>query len=394
MFAGVLMLCISVTGGGVSRRQKGNAPGTPSGWYFGVIGCPHWNWNLGGTTVRNSIMLAAVIDTLNDLGAKFLLMDGDIAEDLFQPNTNANLDSFLVQTGRANFEIWPVLGNHEAYAADTANGGSPYASATSRWSAFFGNADYYVKDYLNIRLIVTQNNADIDTSSSADYRVNNPFGSGYEPGIDFDGIRTAASPQRQFISQKASSAGSRILLLAGHRAIYGDSASTNGTRANLNQGRSGGFVRAVEQAVTPRNFVGIWADQHIYYRTPRIADSTVVSGTTPGGYHFGLASGSGLRGADTTAALAPQWDAYILQSPDGLSVDGRTTEGVVDTVTTASGVGVNHVFVWTLGKVEGDAIYFQTFVTFSSEWASNPLYTGSGSHILVDKWRWSMDNGS
>lgn len=384
-------------------------PGIPSRYYGGVLMDTHSRWPSGGCDGcfpftgalqygRNDSCLAAVVDTLNELGAMFCILNGDWAEDLMYANANANADSFAAITARAQFEWWPVMGNHEALAKDTT--GNPYSTAAERFPSKFGLHNWWTKDYRNIRFFATQNNCNYDVHDAADYRVNNPFSGGVVPGYDYDGITVPASAQRVALHAAADSTarGGKWLVVAGHRPVYGTRSAVDSRWPLLSQGRGTGFIRAIEQRITSwERFPYFGADEHLpVWHTVAVRDSGLAAPGTSGGYHLMCVSGGGVRQADTTDCFAAgtTWlSAYLAtDKDDGTRFLGRTSTAVADTMSEEANPNRRFEFTWMLLTIEADRMRIQTFLCQSHRSSGWSEYTGAGAHLLLDDMWIRRDN--
>lgn len=393
----LIVLCLATP-----DKSEALNPGIQYPWRFGILSDTHAAWGFGTCGgVRNTKPLRACTDTLNTLHVDFCILNGDWGGGHILASHQAQIDSlYAALLNRATFPIYPVLGNHEALGTDTVTvGGNPYASAINRFPSYFNGQDYYVRDWKNVRFVALQTNVDYDVGSPDDYRVNNPFNYAQTGGVakyDWDGLHASTGTQRQWIATNALRGRdkSHWLIIGGHRGIYGSSAN-NAARHNYNAGRSGRYVKQMEDSlITGERGLMISGDQHLpVWLTYAIKDSALVGATTKGFYHMIVASGAGARVADSTEVFGGaglQAFAYYDQTTRNR---GRTSGGWFEAMTLANDPGLPCAFTWALCTVYGDVIQIEFFRTWTAADAGATGYTGAGTHKLISKHTLSRDVG-
>lgn len=408
LLACVLFQAVAPPAAARSLGIRGSTETVDSGprfpWSFAYVHDTHWRWNFGGGLfdgIRNDHFHRAVIDTLNELAAggncDFLLFGGDWAHDVFIANNHANRDSFRVQMGRLRIPVFPTVGNHEFDEGDTLAGRPPHYRAsqmTMNFATHFGMKTWYRATWKNVEIYALNVNPNLPgLDSFSDYRTNNPthYSSPYGGTVnDFYGIGTSSSVQRDDLTTwygMHDPAAWEFFLF--HRSIAG--CDEVDERQNYKGAlRGSGFIREWEADRPVTDASVIWSgDQHIV-RVARLGrDSTIAVAGEGGTYHVLTCSGAGIRQADMEDLFGAT-DSHVLmqiaRDADDAAVNaGRTSVGVMDTLTFVGDPELPYQYYWCLATVYGDEIELKTFRTLSSRSESANWYTGDGSHVLVDR---------
>jgi hypothetical protein len=365
----------------------------------------HTNTQLfnGAAEPYNGFHLGQFVDSVlamaaDPIGVDAFVLGGDWAWDGIQLNSRANADSFEAIIGRleaAGVKIWPVVGNHEITAEDTLAFRSPHHTATQRFAGMFQGRRWYSTESATVRFFAGNNNANVDIGSFTDYDEDNP--STYDPppggirGYDFDGITVPSSQQRvAFRNWKAGSRPDKWDWGAFHRAIYG-SESGNPTRLNLISATvdSGFIAEWWDSLDTGRRDIITTGDQHLTHTVTKAIVDGQVSDPTEKGIHFiSCSSGAGARLGDSTSVFPEgvTWlQSYIMRKPAVNENFGRTSEGVMDTLTALGdgeflGQWVGHELIdW------GNAMELRAWRVLSENSEGADWYTGHGSLLLIDR---------
>jgi hypothetical protein len=362
-------------------------------WAFFNGSAEPWNGFHFGKFVDSVLVMAA-----DPIGVDAFVLGGDWSWDSNLTNNRANADSFEAIIGRlegAGVVVWAVIGNHEITAADTLAGRSPHHTASERFGGLFRGRRWYATASPTVRFFALNNNANVDIGSYTDYDENNPPTVVPPPGgiqgYDFDGITVPGSTQRaDFRNFLAGSRPDKWNWVGAHRAIYGTE-SGNPSRLNLISATtdSGYVAEWCDSLQTGRRDIHTTGDQHsTHIRSKAIFDGAVAGATGRGIYYLACSSGAGPRPADTTSVFpeGTTWlDSYVLRKHGVNENFGRTSEGVMDTLT-ADGDGeftgqwVGHEMLDWGNAMEVRAWRVQSEDSEGADW-----YTGHGNLLLIDR---------
>lgn len=365
----------------------------------------HIRWAFGGglpalgDTLYNSYQLAAFVDTVNAMaqdaiGVDAVCIGGDWAWDIMLANSRAGRDSFDAIIGRLTPPVLAIDGNHEVDAADTLAHRSPAESATQRFAALFGGKRWYSFDLPAAEYFTVNNNANVDISSTTDYRMNNP--TTYDPpsggirGVDFDGITVTSSPQRVALrSWLRNRDKSKWAIIEGHRAIYGTNSGNTVRNTMTSAGTGSGYMKEFEDSMAVgESGLAFSGDEHVTYQTRKIHGGSLVPETDRGAYYLSVQSGSGLRLGDTTtvfAAPASAFRMYVFRNYSGSGNLARTTEGIVDTMTAAGDKDLNYQWMWQELIFWGNTVEVRTHRMFTYRSTGNAQYRGHLHSRMIDR---------
>ena len=369
-------------------------------WKFGVLSDTHAAWGFGLCGgVSNTLPLRACVDTLNSMGVDFCILNGDWGGGQVWLLHQKQIDSlYAALITRAQFPIWPVLGNHEAHKDDTLAVVNPYAQAIARFPGYFQGKNYYYKDWKNLRFIALNTNVNYDVHDPGDYLVNNPFGYsaiGGVPALDYDGLHSATGTQRVWLANTLATRNkNHWLLVGGHRGVYGSSAN-NPYRYNYNAGRAGRYVKQMEDSLlTGERGAMIFGDEHLpHWLTYAIRDSALAGPTEKGFFHFTVASGSGAREGDSTEVFGGAGlQSFVYYDTATVSNQGRTRGGWLENMTLADDLGLPCQFTFAVGTVTGDHMFLEFFRTWTEADSGAVGYNGAGHHSLITWATLSRDN--
>ena len=401
----LLLLLIVAAPSNVTGRGRGGVRHSHSGassftfpWRFAYVTDTHIGWPTGGLTPRTWYQFGHAVDSMNAAGIDFMILGGDYAEDILNSGGYGDeaADSLEACQARSRFQWWPVLGNHET--SDTTLYEPAYLSILRFPGYFSSRRPYYSKSWKNLDFVSIANVTDYDVLTPAtDYRLNNPFGMGAEvPGYDFYGIASTTGTERTFMrSALAARSKTRWLVVAQHRPNVGSDANSP-NRYSWNSGpglhgplRGTGYVKEIEDSLKAgERGILLMGDQHLpLWFTRAIADSAFASATGKGLYHI-MVSGSGAaRKADSTQTFSGAWlQAALFLDPDGTAnLNGHTSTGWADTLTSSASSTYHRQWTWQLYTVWGDRITVETFMVQIASQSTIVGYTGAGHSRLIDR---------
>jgi hypothetical protein len=160
--------------------------------------------------------------------------------------------------------------------------------------------------------------------------------------------------------------------------------------------RGTGFLREWEIArPSTESFVCFTGDEHIFRIAKAGKDSTIAAAGAGGSYHVIYPTGSGMRSADMSDVFGADnsWIlAQISRNVAGTANLGRTSVGVMDTLTAVGDPDLSFQCYWGIAKVIGDDIELSTYRTLCSRSAGANWYIGERHHLLVDRRTIHRDN--
>lgn len=230
-----LILGLSLTAG---IRPSNSPIRTQPIYRIWEIGDLHYSTALGSQW-KGSMRLRKMIYLSNERNVDAWIVDGDwaINQDLSPTDTLLHLTTSAADTvhwlmnDSLKAEVFPIVGNHEWSAADTASG-RIYNKYTNRWPDFFRP---YVSDSnrgarwwgrrvgsSNVVIFALQNIRDTTGAAANYYENNNPTDQGALYSYDFDGISDSTSAQRVDLKNfvQGTVQPGDVVFIVQHRAVY------------------------------------------------------------------------------------------------------------------------------------------------------------------------------